>query len=165
MREVVYRRYSRLINENNPLPDLIITDGGIGQMEIVRQVLEELNIQIAVAGLAKDQKHKTNELLFGFPPKEVGMKPTETMFKFLASIQEEVHRFAITFHRDKRSKQQTGSELDQISGVGDKSKILLINHFKSIKRLRMAEKDEIEKIIGKHRSTIIYDYFHPDLKA
>lgn len=166
MREVVYRRYSRLIQEESPLPDLIITDGGIGQMEIVRKVLvDELKIEIPVAGLAKNQKHKTKEILFGYPPVEIGLKPGETTFNFLANIQEEVHRFAIEFHRDKRSKQQTESELDKIPGIGEKTKNLLMNHFKSIKRLRIAEISEIEKIVGKSRASTIYTHFSGNLKA
>jgi excinuclease ABC subunit C len=164
MKEVVFRRYSRMINEESPLPDLIITDGGIGQMEVVRQVLQEqLKIDIPIAGLAKNQKHKTNELLFGFPPKEIGFKPNDQLFRFLAQVQEEVHRFAITFHRDKRSKQQTASELDNIKGIGEKTKILLMTHFKSIKRLQNAEIIEIEKIIGNSRASVIYKYFREDL--
>lgn len=164
MKEVVFRRYSRMLEESTPLPDLIITDGGIGQMEVVRQVLyDQLKTEIPIAGLAKNNKHKTNELLFGFPPKEIGLKPNDQLFKFLAQIQEEVHRFAITFHRDKRSKQQTASELDNIKGIGEKTKILLMNHFKSIKRLQNAEINDIEKIVGNSRASIIYKYFKGDL--
>lgn len=164
MKEVVYRRYARMIKEATPLPDLIVTDGGIGQMEVVRQVIEdELKLQIPIAGLAKDKKHKTSELLFGFPPQVVGMKPTDLLFRFMSQLQDEVHRFAITFHRDKRSKEQTSSELDKIKGIGEMTKTELIKHFKSIKRIRMAEKSEIEKIVGNSRASIIYNYFHPDL--
>lgn len=164
MREVVFRRYSRLVNEGSSLPDLILTDGGAGQMEIVRQVLEnELKIDIPVAGLAKDKQHRTNQLLFGYPPLEIGLKPTDLVFKFLATVQDEVHRFAITFHRDKRSKKQTESELDKIKGIGEKTKILLISSFKSVKRIQNAEIDELEKIIGTSRASIIYNYFHSDL--
>ncbi len=164
MKEVVKRRYSRMINENTPLPDLIIADGGIGQMEVIRQVIEdELNLKIPIAGLAKNDKHKTSELLYGFPPKEIGMKPNDTLFKLLAFIQEEVHRFAITFHRDKRSKTQTASELDNIRGIGEKTKNELIKHFKSVKRIRSAEISDIEKIIGTNRASIIYKHFHSDL--
>jgi excinuclease ABC subunit C len=164
MYEVIQRRYSRLIREESPLPDLIITDGGVGQMEIVRKVIEdELKIKIPIVGLAKNQKHKTNEILFGFPPKEIGIKPTEMIFKFLALMQDEVHRFAINFHKEKRSKEQTISELDNIPGIGEKTKLLLINHFKSVKRLRNAEFQEIEKIIGKTRASVIYEHFRPDL--
>lgn len=164
MREVVFRRYSRLLKEESPLPDLIITDGGIGQMEVVRKVLQDdLNIAIPIAGLTKDAKHKTNELLFGFPPMEIGLKVTDPVFKFLAQVQEEVHRFAITFHRDKRSKEQTASFLDEIDGIGEKTKILLINQFKSLKRIQNANIDELEKVIGKSRASIIYKHFHPNL--
>lgn len=166
MREVVFRRYKRLISEDSPLPDLIITDGGIGQMEIVRKVLEEdLNIKIPIVGLAKNQKHKTNEILFGFPPKIIGIKPSEMIFKFLAMLQDEVHRFAITFHKEKRSNEQTSSELDKISGIGEKTKMQLINHFKSIKRIQNAKFEDIEKIIGKSRASIIYDYFNQNLSV
>lgn len=166
MQEVVRRRYSRMIEENTPLPDLIIADGGIGQMEVIRKVVEdELNLKIPIAGLAKDDKHKTRELLFGFPPKVIGMKPNEMLFKLLANIQEEVHRFAIKFHRDKRSKKQTASELDNIKGIGEKTKNELIKHFKSLKRVRTAEFSDIEKIIGTHRASIVYSHFNPNLKA
>lgn len=164
MKEVVYRRYARMIKEGTPLPDLIVTDGGIGQMEVVRQVVEdELQVQIPIAGLAKDKKHKTSELLFGFPPQVVGMKPNDLLFRFMSQLQDEVHRFAIAFHRDKRSKEQTTSELDKIKGIGEMTKTELIKHFKSIKRIRMAERSEIEKIVGNNRASIIYKYFHPDL--
>ena len=166
MKEVVKRRYIRMINENMPLPDLIIADGGIGQMEVIRQVVEdELNLKIPIAGLAKNDRHKTRELLFGFPPKEIGMKPNETLFKLLAFIQEEVHRFAITFHRDKRSKSQTASELDKIPGIGEKTKDELIRHFKSLKRIKSANLDELIKIIGTNRASIIYNHFNPDLNV
>ena len=166
MKEVVKRRYIRLINENMPLPDLIIADGGIGQMEVIRQVVEdELNLKIPIAGLAKNDKHKTSELLFGFPPKEIGMKPNDTLFKLLAFIQEEVHRFAITFHRDKRSKSQTTSELDKIPGIGENTKNELICHFKSLKRVKSSNLDELTKIIGTNRASIVYKHFNPDLNA
>ena len=166
MKEVVKRRYIRMVNENAPLPDLIIADGGIGQMEVIRQVVEdELNLKIPIAGLAKNDKHKTSELLYGFPPKEIGMKPNDTLFKLLAFIQEEVHRFAITFHRDKRSKNQTASELDNIRGIGEKTKNELIKHFKSVKRIKSSNLDELTKIIGTNRASIVYKYFHPVLNA
>ena len=165
MREVVRRRYSRFIKEESPLPDLILTDGGIGQMEAVRQVIEnELNITIPIVGLVKNKKHITQEILFGFPPKSIGISPNDLIFKFLANIQNEVHRFAITFHRDKRSKGQKTSELDNIPGIGEKSKIELMKHFKSIKRLQNADLDEIEKIVGKSRASKVYKHFHNDLK-
>jgi excinuclease ABC subunit C len=164
MREVVWRRYKRMLEEETPLPDLIIADGGIGQMEIIRKVIEdELNLKIPIAGLAKDDKHRTRELLFGFPPKEIGLKPTEQIFKLLANIQEEVHRFAIKFHRERRSKNQTTSELDKIEGIGEKTKKELFLHFKSVKRIRMASLEELVKVIGNHRGTVIYDHFKSNL--
>ena len=156
MREVVFRRYSRAINEGGELPDLIITDGGKGQMETVRKVIEdELNLKIPIAGLAKDNRHHTSELLFGFPPKEVGLKPNDTLFKLLANIQEEVHRFAIKFHREKRSKTQITSELDNIKGIGDKTKKELLRHFKSIKRIKSASLEELSELIGKRKAEIL----------
>ncbi|OQA01437.1 MAG: UvrABC system protein C [Bacteroidetes bacterium ADurb.Bin408] len=164
MKEVVHRRYSRMLKEETPLPDLIIADGGIGQMETIRKVLvDELNLNIPIAGLAKNNKHKTNEVLIGFPPKSVGLKPTDQLFKFFAGMQEEVHRFALKFHREKRSKNQTVSELDKIPGIGEKTKKELITHFKSIKRLRLAKLEDIEKAIGKHRASIVYKHFNIDL--
>ena len=166
MHEVVFRRYSRAINEGSLLPDLIITDGGKGQMEVVRQVVEdELGLKIPIAGLAKNDKHRTRELLFGFPPKEIGLKPTDQLFKLLVKIQEEVHRFAITFHRNKRSKKQTASELDSIKGIGEKTKNELITYFKSVKRIKSAEFSDLEKIVGPNRATILYNYFQKDLNV
>lgn len=163
MREVVKRRYDRLMNENQSLPDLIVADGGIGQMEIIRQVIEnELNISIPIIGLAKDNKHKTREILVGFPPQSVGLKPTDQIFKFFANLQDEVHRFAIQFHRDKRSKAQTSSELDKIRGIGEKTKKDLLTHFKSTKRISLADISEIEKIVGKSRASVVYNHFHPN---
>ena len=165
MKEVVRRRYTRMLSEETPLPDLIIADGGIGQMEVIRQVLEdELKIDIPIAGLAKDSKHHTRELLFGFPPKAIGLKPNDQLFKLLASMQDEVHRFAIAFHRDKRSKSQTSSELDSIPGIGEKTKNDLIKHFKSVKRIKSANLIELVEIAGKNRASIIYSYFNPILK-
>ena len=165
MAEVVHRRYSRMIEEGSPLPDLILTDGGKGQMEVVRRVVEdELGLNITIAGLAKNDKHHTSEVLVGFPPQSVGLKPTDTLFKFLASIQDEVHRFAITFHRDKRSKSQTQSELDKIVGVGEKTKNLLLKHFKSVKRISLASEIEISEIVGKSRASVIYSHFHPKIE-
>lgn len=161
MREVVFRRYSRIIDEEGRLPDLIIADGGVGQMNCIREVVEEeLHLSIPIAGLTKDNRHKTSELLFGNPPKCVGIKPTDPLFKFLAGIQDEVHRFAITFHRDKRSKKLTTSELDEISGIGGKTKNLLLTHYKSITRLRLAKKEDIAKLIGNARASIVYNYFN-----
>ena len=166
MKEVVRRRYSRMISEETPLPDLIIADGGIGQMEVIRQVVEdELEINIPIAGLAKDNKHRTRELLFGFPPREIGLKINDPLFKLLASMQDEVHRFAISFHRDKRSKSQIASELDSITGIGEKTKNDLINHFKSVKRIQKATLEEISEIIGNNRGSIIYNYFNSNLKS
>ena len=164
MKEVVRRRYTRMKNEETPLPDLIIADGGVGQMEVIRQVVEdELNLSIPIAGLAKDSKHHTRELLFGFPPKEIGMKPTDQLFKLLASMQDEVHRFAITFHRDKRSKTQIASELDSIPGIGEKTKNDLIKQFKSVKRVRTAELSELTECIGTSRASIVYNHFKAGL--
>ena len=163
MKEVVRRRYTRMLNENLTLPDLIVADGGIGQMEVIRQVIEdELKLQIPIAGLAKDGKHRTHEVLIGFPPQTVGLKPTDQLFKFFAGMQDEVHRFAITFHRDKRSKTQVASELDNISGIGEKTKNELIKHFKSVKRIKSAEITELSEVIGTNRASIIYNYFRSD---
>ena len=150
MREVVRRRYTRLIEEQASLPDLIITDGGKGQMEGVREVIEdELHLNIPIAGLAKDNKHRTSELLYGFPPSVIGIKQNTPLFHLLENIQNEVHRFAITFHRDKRSKSQIASALDNISGVGEKRKSALLNKFKSVARIKAAPLEELEKIVGK----------------
>lgn len=161
MKEVVRRRYSRLINEQQPLPDLIITDGGKGQMEVVREVIEdELKLKIPIAGLAKDDKHRTNELLYGFPPVVIGMKTNSELFHLLTHIQDEVHRFAITFHRDKRSKHALHSELDDIKGIGPKTKEALLKGLKSVKKIREASLYDIEQIIGHSKAKIIYEYFH-----
>lgn len=160
MREVVYRRYKRCIDEDLPLPDLIVADGGVGQMGIIKDVVENmLKIDIPIAGLAKDTKHKTNEILTGFPIRAVGLKPTDMLFKFFAGMQDEVHRFAISFHRDRRSKNQITSELDTIKGIGEKTKKDLLDYFKSVKRIRTAEKEELEKIIGTSRASIVYSHF------
>ena len=162
MKEVVYRRYSRLVEEESPLPQLIIADGGIGQMEVIRQVVEdELHLNIPIAGLAKDDKHKTKELLFGFPPVTIGLDPTDSTFRFFASIQEEVHRFAIKFHRDKRSKRQIHSELE-IKGIGPKTQETLIKHFKSVKRIKESTKEDIISVIGESKGTLVYTYFHDE---
>lgn len=164
MQEVVRRRYSRAIDEELPLPDLIITDGGKGQMECVRQVIEdELGQKIPIAGLAKDEKHRTRELLFGFPAKSVGMKPDSTLFRLLVQIQEEVHRYAIRFHREKRSKHQIASELDAIKGIGPKTKATLLKHFKSVKRIAETGLPTLEEAIGKAKASIVYSHFHPSL--
>ena len=163
MQEVVRRRYTRMIEEGTPLPDLIITDGGKGQMEVVRQVIEdELHLSIAIAGLAKDDRHRTNELLFGFPPKVVGMKTDSELFHILTHIQDEVHRYAITFHRDKRSKHALHSELDDISGIGPKTRDLLFNTFKTVKRMREANLETLQQAIGKSKGALLYLHFHPE---
>ena len=163
MKEVVRRRYSRLIEENEHLPDLIITDGGRGQMEVVRQVVEdELHVHIPIAGLAKDDRHRTNELLYGFPPVVIGMKQGSELFRLLTHIQDEVHRFAITFHRDKRSKRQIHSVLDDIPGVGQATKTLLLKKLKSVKQIREASLMNLQEIIGKSKGKIVYDYFHAE---
>ena len=149
MKEVVRRRYTRAVEEQSPLPDLIITDGGKGQMEVVREVIEdELNLQIPIAGLAKDNKHRTSELLYGFPPMTIGVKQSTPLFHLLENIQDEVHRFAITFHRDKRSKSQTASVLDDIPGIGEKRKTALLKAFKSVSRIKKASLEELAEIIG-----------------
>lgn len=163
MQEVVRRRYTRMIEEGTALPDLIITDGGKGQMEVVRQVIEdELHLSIAIAGLAKDDRHRTNELLFGFPPKVVGMKTDSELFHILTHIQDEVHRYAITFHRDKRSKHALHSELDDISGIGPKTRDLLLNTFKTVKRMREASLETLQQAIGKSKGGLLYLHFHPE---
>lgn len=161
MQEVVRRRYSRIIEAKEPLPDLIITDGGKGQMEVVREVVEdELQLQIPIAGLAKDNRHRTNELLFGFPPQTIGLPTNSELFKILTQIQDEVHRFAITFHRNKRSKHQLHSELDEIKGIGEKSKELLLKNFKTVKRVKIADIQELTGVIGPQKATLIHNYFH-----
>lgn len=156
MKEVVRRRYSRAKEENLPLPDLIITDGGKGQMEVVRSVIEdELNLNIPIAGLAKDGKHRTAELLFGFPPVTVGMQLNSPLFHLLTRMQDEVHRFAISFHKDKRSKNQTRSELDTIKGVGEKTKTALLKHFKSVKRIKEASIEDLKVVVGEAKAKVI----------
>lgn len=161
MQEVVYRRYSRLVNEGEKLPNLIIVDGGIGQMECVREVIEDkLNLYIPIAGLAKDDKHRTKELLYGFPPLHVEIQPNHSLFRFLAGIQDEVHRFAISFHRNKRSKSQIHSALDDINGIGEKTKDTLIKKFKSVKRIKEQTEEELAEVIGKSKAKIIFDNLH-----
>lgn len=160
MKEVVRRRYSRLIEEEQPLPDLIITDGGKGQMQVVRDVVEgELKLNIPIAGLAKDDRHRTNELLYGFPPVVVGMKTDSELFHLLTHIQDEVHRFAITFHRDKRSKHALHSELDEIKGIGPKTKETLLKAFKSVKKIREASGEELANVVGEKKASILKEYF------
>lgn len=160
MQEVVRRRYSRMIEEGTPLPDLIITDGGKGQMEVVRAVIEdELRLHISIAGLTKDDRHRTNELLFGFPPQTVAIPTESELFKVLTQIQDEVHRYAITFHRDKRSKHALHSELDDIKGIGPKAKEALLSHFKSVKKIKEASQEALTEIVGQHKASILRDYF------
>ena len=161
MKEVVLRRYQRLIQEQHPLPDLIVADGGKGQMEVIRQVVQdELNLDIPIAGLAKNDKHRTNELLYGFPARVIGIKDTSELFRVLTRLQDEVHRFAITFHRDKRSKHALHSELDDIKGIGPKTRDELLNSLKSVKKIREAELSVLEEIIGKQKAKIVFDHFH-----
>lgn len=161
MQEVVRRRYSRMKEEGTPLPDLIITDGGKGQMEVVREVVEdELGLRIPIAGLAKDDYHRTNELLFGFPPMTVAVDVKSELFKVLTQIQDEVHRYAITFHRDKRSKHQLHSELENIKGIGPKTKELLLKHFKSVKRIREASPTELQSVVGESKAKAILTYWN-----
>lgn len=156
MKEVVRRRYQRAIDEGSPLPDLILTDGGKGQMEVVREVIEdELHLNIPIAGLAKDRKHRTSELLFGFPPQTIGLNPQSPLFHLLEQIQNEVHRFAITFHKDKRSKRQTESALDKIKGIGPVSKTALLKEFKSVKRIKEASTEAIAAVVGAAKAKII----------
>lgn len=163
MKEVVRRRYTRLMEEEQPLPDLIITDGGRGQMEVVREVVEdELGLRIPIAGLAKNDRHRTNELLYGFPPVVVGMKTDSELFRLLTQIQDEVHRFAITFHRDKRSKHALHSELDDIRGIGPKTKDALLKRLKSVKQVREATLQTLTEIAGAAKAGLIYSHFHGD---
>ena len=163
MREVVRRRYTRLMEEEKPLPDLIIADGGKGQMEVIREVVEdELHLEIPIAGLAKDDRHRTNELLYGFPQQTIGLRTDSQLFHLLTHIQDEVHRFAITFHREKRSKKQLKSELDDIKGIGLKTKETLLKTFKTVKRIREASLDEIEKAIGKSKAEIVRNALSKD---
>ena len=160
MQEVVRRRYSRMIEEETPLPDLIITDGGKGQMEVVREVIEdELNLEIPIAGLAKDDRHRTNELLYGFPPQTIALPPESELFKVLTQIQDEVHRYAITFHRDKRSKHALHSELDDIKGIGPKAKEALLSKFKSVKKIKEASQEQLSEVLGPHKAEILAKYF------
>ena len=160
MQEVVRRRYSRMIEEETPLPDLIITDGGKGQMEVVREVIEdELHLEIPIAGLAKDDRHRTNELLYGFPPQTIALPPESELFKVLTQIQDEVHRYAITFHRDKRSKHALHSELDDIKGIGPKAKEALLSKFKSVKKIKEASQEQLSEVLGPHKAEILVKYF------
>ena len=163
MKEVVHRRYTRLLEEEQPLPDLIIADGGKGQMEIIRQVIQdELNLDIPIAGLAKDDRHRTNELLYGFPPMKIALKVESELFHVLTQIQDEVHRFAIEFHRNKRSKRALHSEMDDIKGIGPKTRDELLNALKSVKKIREAELPTLSDIIGPAKAKIVYEHFHPE---
>ena len=159
MKEVVWRRYKRAVEENTPLPDLLVTDGGKGQMSAVKEVVDDLGLNIPIAGLAKDNRHRTNELLFGFPPQSIGLKQGTPLFNLLTRIQDEVHRYAITFHRDKRSKRQTASELDEIKGIGEKTKNTLLKEFKSVKRLREATPQEWAAVVGEAKARILQEHF------
>lgn len=163
MKEVVRRRYTRLMEEQQPLPDLIVADGGKGQMEVIREVIQdELNLDIPIAGLAKNDRHRTNELLYGFPPMTVALKTDSELFHVLTRLQDEVHRFAITFHRDKRSKHALHSELDEIPGIGPKTRDLLLKKLKSVKRIKEAGLQELEEAIGASKANIVYSRFHPE---
>ena len=160
MQEVVRRRYSRMIEEESALPDLIITDGGKGQMDVVREVIvDELHLDIPIAGLAKDDRHRTNELLYGFPPQTIALPPESELFKVLTQIQDEVHRYAITFHRDKRSKHALHSELDDIKGIGPKAKEALLSKFKSVKKMKEASLEQLSEVLGPHKAEILAKYF------
>lgn len=161
MKEVVHRRYTRLIDEEQPLPDLIIADGGKGQMEVIRQVVQdELNLDIPIAGLAKDDRHRTNELLYGFPPLKIALKVDSELFHVLTQIQDEVHRFAITFHRDKRSKRALHSELEEIRGIGPKTRDVLLKELKSVKRIKEATQAQLAAFIGQAKASIVFQHFH-----
>lgn len=163
MQEVVRRRYSRMLEEQQPLPDLIITDGGKGQMDVVRAVIEgELHLDIPIAGLAKDNRHRTNELLYGQPPQTIGLDIKSELFKVLTQIQDEVHRYAITFHRNKRSKHALHSELDDIKGLGPKGKEALLKQLKSVKQIQASDNQTIISILGKAKGTLVYQHFHPE---
>ena len=162
MKEVVHRRYTRLLDEEQPLPDLIIADGGKGQMEVIREVIQdELNLDIPIAGLAKDDRHRTNELLYGFPPLKVALKVESELFHVLTHIQDEVHRIAIELHRNKRSKRALHSELDDIKGIGPKTRDELLKALKSVKRIREADLETLTNAIGASKAKIIYEHFHP----
>ena len=164
MQEVVRRRYSRMIEEQTPLPDLIITDGGKGQMEVVREVVaDELHLDIPIAGLAKDDRHRTNELLYGFPPQTIGLDVKSELFKVLTQIQDEVHRYAITFHRNKRSKHALHSELDDIKGLGPKGKEALFKELKTVKSIKEADNQRLIQVLGASKGMIVYKHFHPEM--
>ena len=163
MQEVVRRRYIRMQDEGSPLPDLIITDGGKGQMEVVREVIEdELHLNIPIAGLAKNDKHRTNELLFGFPQQVVALDVKSELFRVLTQIQDEVHKYAISFHRNQRSKHQLHSELDNIKGIGPKTKDMLLKKLKSVKNIKEADRQALTSIIGTSKASLVYNYFHAE---
>jgi len=162
MKEVVHRRYSRLLEEQEPLPDLIVADGGKGQMEVIREVIQDkLNLDIPIAGLAKDDRHRTNELLYGFPPRTIGLKTDSELFHILTQLQNEVHRFAITFHRDKRSKHALHSELDEIKGIGPKTREALLHRLKSVKQIKLSDYQTLKEVVGEAKARVIHAYFHP----
>lgn len=166
MQEVVRRRYGRMIDEGEPLPDLIITDGGRGQMDVVREVVEgELHLNIPIAGLAKDDRHRTNELLYGWPPQVIGLKQNSELFHVLTQIQDEVHRYAITFHREKRSKHALHSELDDIAGIGPKTRDLILKTFKSVKKASEADLPSLIEALGESKGKIVYRHFHPEISS
>ncbi len=152
------------MEEEEPLSDLIVADGGKGQMEVIREVIQdELNLDIPIAGLAKDNRHRTNELLYGFPPRVIGLKTNSELFHVLTQLQDEVHRFAITFHRDKRSKHALHSELDDIKGIGPKTKDLLMKRLKSVKKIKEADLQTLTELLGANKANLVYDYFHQEL--
>ena len=163
MYEVVYRRYSRLQNEGQPMPDLVVADGGVGQMEVIRQATESLGLSLNIIGLAKDNHHRTSQILVGFPPKVVGIGKSDAVFRFFTRMQDEVHRVAITFHKNKRSKSMVASELDQILGVGPKTKEKLFLDFKGVESVRLATYDSLANSIGNAKAKIVYDFFHPQI--
>ena len=166
MKEVVSRRYTRLIDEQQPLPDLIIADGGKGQMEVIREVIQdELNLDIPIAGLAKNDRHRTNELLYGFPPMTIALKTDSELFHVLTQLQDEVHRFAITFHREKRSKHALHSELDELKGIGPKTRDTLLKSLKSVKKIKEATLAELAAVIGQKKAEIVYAHFHTENKG
>ncbi len=162
MYEVVYRRYSRLQSEGQPMPDLVVADGGQGQMEVIRQATEDLGLSMNIIGLAKDSHHRTNQILVGFPPKVVGVGKSDSVFRFFTRMQDEVHRVAITFHRNKRSKSMVASELDEVKGIGPKTKEMLFKSFGGVESIRQASLTQIEEIIGKSKGLLVFDYFHPN---
>ena len=160
MYEVVYRRYSRLQSEGQPMPDLVVADGGVGQMQVIREATESLGLSLNIIGLAKDSHHRTSQILVGYPPKVVGIGKSDTVFRFFTRMQDEVHRVAITFHRNKRSKSMVASELDGIKGIGPKTKEELFKAFGGIESIRQASLNELTKSIGKSKGLLVYEYFN-----